>query len=824
MQNHACDSFRQEDPDAEKKELSAREISEDANAASQMHLLRCELEQERMAKEAAEKELATLRSSLAHVFGTRVVKLERKLVSRSRGLGTDIEIDSAGNYTLRSLIAGGAASVSGKIFEGDRLLSVNGVPVKGLLPTAVSKMIQCAENSEVVLTLETGAFSIDSLRWLVDRSLQKQEQRFDEHNIERNCSSSENMSTDAFTAALVSIPSCDWCRTWPAERTILLRMTSKRVKEAVDKLRPPAVVRVRTKFVTDTRNGSSTYTKMEYILTQLARLSACFSITILDLSPCDISVPEGSFIHPQFREEHASIQSFMHEQLPSVLSQCPLMLRHLDLSNNDIGSAGAGSLVGVLAQCQALSHFNMSNNRIGDAGVESFAGVLGQCPVLAHLDLSLNRFGSEGAGRLAGVLGQCRLLTLLNLRGNRIGEDGAGKLAGVLGQCTVLTHLDLTETGIGPAGAEKLAGVLGQCTALAHLDLTQNGIGPAGAEKLAGVLPQLPELRGLYLGNNGLEDAGHSGVRKIAEVLPYCRALCRLNLKNTGISSPGTAMKLAEVLVQCKTLSYLDLSHNFQLISEGFSEILGQCRALSYLNLGYCKTGDEGVRRLAQGQGLCKTLTYLDLEYTTKDSPDYAGYHGARGPLSTLPGERLAELLGRCPSLSTVVLAGNFIEDQGAGMIAEVLPRCTALSHLDLRSNHIGNDGAGLIAGVLGQCTALSHLDISHNEIEDEGAGMLAEVLRQCTSLTHLNLKRNAIRDKGAGMLAKVLGQCPALVHLNLEGNNIRDEGAVSFAEAVRERPTRTELCLGANRIGADGAEVLTLTYRLYTTLSYLSI
>ncbi len=31
--------------------------------------------------------------------------------------------------------------------------------------------------------------------------------------------------SDAFTAALVAIPADDWCRTWAADRTMLLRMT-----------------------------------------------------------------------------------------------------------------------------------------------------------------------------------------------------------------------------------------------------------------------------------------------------------------------------------------------------------------------------------------------------------------------------------------------------------------------------------------------------------------------------------------------------------------------------------------------------------------------
>jgi hypothetical protein len=63
--------------------------------------------------------------------------------------------------------------------------------------------------------------------------------------------------SDAFTAALVAIPTDDWCRTWAEDRTMLLRMTSKRVKEVVDKLRPPAAVKVSTAFRADARHGTA---------------------------------------------------------------------------------------------------------------------------------------------------------------------------------------------------------------------------------------------------------------------------------------------------------------------------------------------------------------------------------------------------------------------------------------------------------------------------------------------------------------------------------------------------------------------------------------
>ena len=40
----------------------------------------------------------------------------------------------------------------------------------------------------------------------------------------------------------------DWSRTWVADRTIMLRRTPKTVKEEVDKMRLPTVVRLSRSF------------------------------------------------------------------------------------------------------------------------------------------------------------------------------------------------------------------------------------------------------------------------------------------------------------------------------------------------------------------------------------------------------------------------------------------------------------------------------------------------------------------------------------------------------------------------------------------------
>jgi hypothetical protein len=272
------------------------------------------------------------------------------------------------------------------------------------------------------------------------------------------------LAADAFVAALGAVPAEDWCRTWAAGRTIMLRRTSKRVKEVVDKMLLPAVVRLSRSFWNDALNGTVAE-RLTHIFVQLATMTVRCLITTLELPKCEMKGPDA-------------------ERLAGVLAQCPA-LAHLDLSGNSgFRAAGAARLARVLGQCRELVHLNLSGNKIGAGGVESLAGVLPKCEALANLDLWNNIIGDAGAVRLAGVLAQCTALAHLNLGINGIGPAGAESLAGVLGQCAALVHLDVIFNQIGPAGAERLAAVLGQCPAMVHLDIRGNKIGTVGEGRL----------------------------------------------------------------------------------------------------------------------------------------------------------------------------------------------------------------------------------------------------------------------------------------------------------------------------------------------------
>ena len=83
-----------------------------------------------------------------------------------------------------------------------------------------------------------------------------------------------SLASDAFAAALGAIPLDDWCRTWAAGRTIMLRRTSKKVREVVDKMRLPAVVRLSRSFWDDARNCTEKSNKRRFVLRQLAAMTA----------------------------------------------------------------------------------------------------------------------------------------------------------------------------------------------------------------------------------------------------------------------------------------------------------------------------------------------------------------------------------------------------------------------------------------------------------------------------------------------------------------------------------------------------------------------
>jgi hypothetical protein len=264
-------------------------------------------------------------------------------------------------------------------------------------------------------------------------------------------------------ALLGAVPAEDWYRTWAACRTIMFRRTSKRVKEQVDKMRLPVLVRLCRQLWRDiitTRlgdyNGGRYNRVMENInivMNQIPVMTALFRMTTLELDGLVApDIAAATFTHTDRAPESLT------EMLQGVIGRSAGWLTHVDLDGNSFGSEGVSRLAGVLAECTSLRYLGLGANSVQDDGVENVARVLHQCPALRTLDLH-NLIGCHGAGGLARVLVVCTALTKLDLAFNCIADCGAENIAAVLGECPPLgyLYLDLQENEIGPEHCRRLS-------------------------------------------------------------------------------------------------------------------------------------------------------------------------------------------------------------------------------------------------------------------------------------------------------------------------------------------------------------------------------
>ena len=96
----------------------------------------------------------------------------------------------------------------------------------------------------------------------------------------------------------------------------MMRMTSMRVREVVDKVSLPAAVRLSRSFWVDVRNDTVAE-RLTHIFAQLPTMTTRHHITRLELPRCEMKGQESQDVVSLIR----------------VLAQCPA-LAHLDLSGN----------------------------------------------------------------------------------------------------------------------------------------------------------------------------------------------------------------------------------------------------------------------------------------------------------------------------------------------------------------------------------------------------------------------------------------------------------------------------------------------------------
>jgi Leucine-rich repeat (LRR) protein len=247
------------------------------------------------------------------------------------------------------------------------------------------------------------------------------------------------LSSNAFLEALATVPAEDWYRNWPADRTIMLSMTSKEIRDIINNMNIPAIVHWKWKFWSDPHNGS-TEVKLNLIITSLQHQCNLYlyKITTVVLRCCNIQI--------------------IVKKLAKVLKNCP-MLEKLDLQRNKINTKGAVLIAKSLKKCSKLLHIDFYINKIGDEGAVKITKLLKYCPHLSYLNLSFNMIYDKGIEKLVKIIIESgnQSLNDIEVCHNRIKEDGVISLMEMLKKCPNIKYLNFCYNTIEQYKAENIA-------------------------------------------------------------------------------------------------------------------------------------------------------------------------------------------------------------------------------------------------------------------------------------------------------------------------------------------------------------------------------
>ena len=431
-------------------------------------------------------------------------------------------------------------------------------------------------------------------------------------------------------------------------------------------------------------------------------------------------------------------------------------LTRLELTDDNIGGAGAASFAEAIKVNTTLTQLDLSNDNIGDAGIASLAEAMKVNTTLTRLDLWDMNIGDAGAASLAEAMKSNTTLTQLVLSLNSIGDAGAASLAEGIKINATLTRLTLYGNNIGDAGAASLTEAMKVNTTLTLLDLGVNSIGDAGAASLAEAMKVNKSLMELRLWHNSI---GETGAASLAKAMKVKTTLTQLNLSHNNIGDAG-AVSLAQTIKVNTTLTELNLSQN--------------------------NIGDAGAASLAEAMKVNTTLTQLHL-WNNNIADAGAAF--------------LAEVV-KVKTTLQLNLSQNSIGDVLAAFLARKIEVNTTLKELNLSQNNIGDAGAASLAEAMKVNTTLIQLNLSQNKIGDAGAASFAETIKVNTTLTQLDLWNNTIGAAGAASLAEAMKVNTTLTQLNLSRNNTGDAGAASLPEAMKVNKTLRQLNLSRNKIG----------------------
>ena len=234
-----------------------------------------------------------------------------------------------------------------------------------------------------------------------------------------------------FAMCLSIVPAEHWQDVWPSEKTVVIRMASKGLRQVLDTLRLPLSATSNWHDLFEHRNNLPPKEHCQLAFAQLRLLSNVTLVTTLSLIDCSL---QGCSLQP----------------LAEVLPHCP-GLEHLDISWNAIEDEGLQMLAPSIAGCTRIKKLVLAANFLGDDGAETLAPILARLPQLEVLDVSRNGLTGTGLASIAEALPHCPKISTLLLSHNITAND-VDSLTSVIPLLQNLVVLDLSYTDLGTTG------------------------------------------------------------------------------------------------------------------------------------------------------------------------------------------------------------------------------------------------------------------------------------------------------------------------------------------------------------------------------------
>jgi len=178
----------------------------------------------------------------------------------------------------------------------------------------------------------------------------------------------------------------------------------------------------------------------------------------------------------------------------------------------------------------------------------------------------------------------------------------------------------------------------------------------------------------------------------------------------------------------------------------------------------------------------------------------------------------LAEYIGVMPSLTSLRLGDNLLEDEGVTSICEAMQsnKETKLTVLDVSENQVGPKGGKSVAAMLAITTSLTLVDLSNNML----CGMYWDDVYEEWTGTYT--------AEGIKAIADALGVNTSLTSLDVSGvrykpHNLKGSGTV-FGEALKSNKSMKELKMKYCELDAEDGKGLAVGLAFSASLTSLNI